>query len=143
MAIGIISEVDSDLASLPWYLSKKGYVTCQKPNSHRNTKLMLHRVILNAPPGVKVDHRNRNTLDNRRENLRLATNKGNCQNRSKMRNNTSGFKGVSWDKDKWRAVIHTDGKWIRLGRFEDPEIAAHAYDEAAQRFYGEFAAGNF
>jgi hypothetical protein len=78
----------------------------------RQHSLLIHRVILEAPAGVEVDHINGNGLDNRRSNLRLATKSQNMQNMRLSRINTSGFKGVCWDKDrgKWRAHITLDRK---------------------------------
>ena len=77
----------------------------------------LHRLIMNAPRGVTVDHDNLNTLDNRRSNLRLANTSQQGGNQSKRRNNTSGFKGVYWHKKKqrWRSRITVkDRKSTRL-----------------------------
>ena len=143
IAFAVISDADAPLAESNWYLHKKGYATRQQPGGGRNRKLMLHRVILNAPARVKVDHINRDTLDNRRENLRLASDAGNCQNRTLAKNNRSGFKGVRRDRGKWRAIIHTAGRWIHLGHYSKAEEAARAYDLAAIKFYGEFASPNF
>lgn len=101
----------------------------------------LHRVIAQAPEGVAVDHINGNALDNRRVNLRLAYASGNQRNRSINRNNTSGFKGVSWDKQhgRWQAGISVNGRRKRLGLFDTAEEAHAAYAKAAQQFHGEFA----
>lgn len=97
--------------------------------------IAMHAVILEFPGG---DHKNRNTLDNRRENLRKCTLAQNGRNRGRQRNNKSGFKGVCWDGG-WRATIRINGKIKHLGRFESPKDAARAYNEAAKKHYGEFA----
>ena len=80
----------------------------------------MHRVIINAPKDMQVDHINGNRLDNRRCNLRLATDGQNMGNSKIPRHNTSGFKGVSWDKrrEQWEAYISKKDKKIHLGRFD-------------------------
>jgi len=105
----------------------------------------LHRFILGAPSDIHVDHRNRNTLDCRRDNLREATQAQNMQNRGKFRTNRTGYKGVDFFTQcgKWRAQIKVHGKTMHLGLFSTPEDAARAYDATARREYGEFAWTNF
>jgi hypothetical protein len=106
----------------------------------------MHREIMNFPEGFLVDHKNCNSLDNRRENLRLATHAENVQNRRKTSRKTSSrYVGVSFHKKKgkWMAVIGHKGKNIWLGRFDNEIEAAKAYDAAAKKYYGEFARLNF
>jgi hypothetical protein len=92
-----------------------------------------------------VDHRNRNGLDNRRENLRPSTNSQNLGNRIGSPNSSSKYKGVHWDstRGKWRTQAQHDGKTYRLGRFDSEEEAAAAYDRKALELWGEFALLNF
>ena len=106
----------------------------------------LHRIILNPPPGLLVDHRNSNTLDNRRENLRLATHSQNVHNKRKTQSKTSSkFIGVSFEKrcGRWDVRIKHQGKLTWLGRFDDEVAAAKAYDNAARKYHGDFARLNF
>jgi hypothetical protein len=106
----------------------------------------MHREIMNAPAGLLVDHRNRDSLDNRRENLRLATPSQNSYNRQKSKSKTSSrYRGVTFDKHagKWIARIKYQGKTIWLGYFDNEIDAAKAYDAAAKKYYGEFAMLNF
>lgn len=107
--------------------------------------ILLHRFIMGAPDEVGVDHWNGDGLDNRRENLRLATESQNGANRGLQSNNSSGFKGVVFHRrcGRWQARIKVQGKTISLRYHDTPEKAAHAYDKAARKFFGEFAYLNF
>jgi hypothetical protein len=101
---------------------------------------------MNVPPGILVDHRNGDTLDNRRTNLRLATCSQNSCNRQKTKSKTSSrFIGVSFDKHKvvWTAYISFHRKRIWLGCFKTEIAAAKAHDEAAKKYHDEFARLNF
>ena len=87
-------------------------------------------------PEHQIDHINRNPSDNRIENLREATDAENSQNRSIGRNNTSGYVGVTWNRqaEKWQAQIVVKGKYKNLGLYDTPEAAYEAYLAAkAQR----------
>jgi hypothetical protein len=119
----------------------------------KKSAVTLHRWLVDAGPGQVVDHVNGNTLDNRRENLRVTDVRGNSMNVTSSKNQKrGGFKGVNWNPraKKWEAGIGAgeigkNGKRRRLylGIFTDPVLAAKAYDTAARKFFGEFAACNF
>lgn len=108
-------------------------------------EIYMHREVMGAPPEKQVDHIDGNGLNNKRSNLRLATEQQNKCNRPLQRNNTSGFKGVHLEArtGRWGARIKHRGSVRRLGVFDDPEDAARAYDEAARRLHGKFARLNF
>lgn len=116
-----------------------------KNNKGRTIPFPMHRAVMPCEPGFVNDHINGDTLDNRKSNLRCATNSENLCNRRLQSNNTSGFRGVGWvKKDKrWRARLKVDGQEIVLGYFKTAEEAAKAYDEGARKVYGEFARLNF
>jgi hypothetical protein len=120
-------------------------VTTIRKENGKQTGLSMHRFILQLPPRTPhVDHRNGDGLDNRRENLRLATPAQNNRNVKISQLNTSGFKGVSWRKrdHRWRAQIQFNGHVKHLGHFQIKEEAAAIYDKAARELFGEFARPN-
>jgi hypothetical protein len=95
-----------------------------------------------APKDKLVDHRDGNTLDNRRENLRLATPSQNNQNHHRINSqNRSGFTGVGWHKQKrkWRSWVSVNGKYIHVGLFENLSDAVEARKKASLEVYGEFS----
>ena len=100
----------------------------------------LHHLILPKKKGFEVDHINRDVMDNRRENLRYVTSSQNGMNRGMMKSNTSGYRGVTWDKktEKWRARIGLNGKQIWLGYFDDIEEAATAYKKKALELFEQY-----
>lgn len=119
--------------------------TITRDDQGRQNTLFLHRLIMDAQSGQQVDHKNQNGLDNRRENLRLATGAQNARNVGKRSHNTSGYKGVGWreEKSRWIAQITIDGRNVQLGYHDDPVEAAMVYDYAAREAFGEFASLNF
>lgn len=121
-----------------WYFNQ-GYAVRNKQRPIRGV-ILMHREILGLESG-QADHRNMDTLDNRRCNLRPATNAQNQANQPADKRNTSGYKGVSWitAKKKWRAHITVNGKYLFLGYFDNAEEAGRAYADAAKQHWGEFA----
>lgn len=102
----------------------------------------MHRVILGiSDPKMVVDHINHNGLDNRKANLRVCTNSQNICNQLLPKNNKSGHKGVYWDSNrkKWNTQITIKGKCKHLGRYDSIEEAIKARNEAAKKYYGEYA----
>lgn len=103
----------------------------------------VHRLVFFYCHGrwpIRVDHINRNKSDNRLDNLRECTHEHNNANRGVMRSNTSGFKGVHWQKSTgcWRAQVGYEV----VGHFKTKEEAAQAYDKAAVNRYGDSAVTN-
>ena len=143
---GYNTEIDEE--SLPIIRDKKwrplkgtnGRVYFQHTLSSGKS-IYLHRVIVGSKKGEQVDHVDMNTLNNRMENLRIATAAQNQFNRGRPRNNTSGFKGVSWceSSGRWQAFIKRGGKSVWIGSFLTPEEAHEAYKLAVIEIAGEFA----
>lgn len=136
------------LKSFTWYVNRShGKPYFQRSvilSDGRRTTRQLHKDILDAP-GKIVDHKDRDTLNNRRSNLRYTTYFGNTQNRTKpITGVTSKFLGVSWKtrNKKWCAQIGAHGKKIHLGLFVNEVEAARAFDAAAKTHFGEFASLN-
>jgi hypothetical protein len=107
--------------------------------------IYMHRVILDTPPGMQTDHIDGNKLNNQRVNLRVCSIAENGRNRKLQKNNTSGFSGVHYAKkaEKWQATIRVNGKVVYLKTYNTAKEAALAYDEAAKKYFGEFARLNF
>ena len=126
-----------ELSRYNWHLNGQGYAS----SGIKGRIIRMHRFILNIPKETEVDHINHNRLDNRKENLRFATRSQNNWNRSLNKNNTSGYKGVSWNKKvgKWESRIRVFGKRFNLGFFGDVIGGATSYNEAAKKYFGEFA----
>jgi len=118
----------------------RSYYAVTKQNIQgKRRKIKMHRLIMDAQKEMQVDHINRNTLDNRKKNLRLCYQHQNKCNSGKRKTNTSGFKGVYKNRHRWRAQIQFCGKLHYLGTFDTREAAHAAYCEAALRLHGEFA----
>jgi hypothetical protein len=119
---------------------KKKDIGCE--NRH---PIYLHQMVIKIPKDKVLDHINGNTLDNRKKNLRVCSQLQNKWNSKKPITNTSGFKGVTWDKykNKWKSQIRSNGRGKHLGNFDDLKKAAVEYDKAAKRLFGEFAKMNF
>jgi hypothetical protein len=103
-------------------------------------RLAYYYVTGNDPGDMLVDHINGDVTDNRFSNLRLATLTQNWANSKRMKNNTSGFKGVCWHKNykKWMSRICSNGKRVTLGFYDTPEDAHAAYLKAANEHFGEY-----
>lgn len=136
--------VDNDVAD--YLVNKSVFLSAGYPSIRfRGDKVCkyLHRVVMDAPKELHVDHINHDKFDCRRSNLRLATNNQNMFN--KRPKPGKKYKGVSLItrllkfRKKWQAKIHVSGKSICLGHYATELEAAMAYNEAAKKHFGEFA----
>ena len=125
--------------------SKKFYAWRGKKIDGRYRMIYLHRFLLKlTDKKIFVDHVNMDTLDNRKENLRICTHSQNQMNTNKNSRNSLGYKGITYDKrvNRYYASITLDKKTFYLGGYIDPIDAAKAYNKAAIKFFGEFAKFN-
>lgn len=144
--VAIVDAVDADLVlAHKWNaLSTKGKLYAQRSVRRDDGEWATEKLHSYITGYALTDHRNGDGLDNRRENLRRATQQQNMCNRIATPGK-SGFKGVTWNKrdENWKAQIGSRGKHYHLGYYLIAEEAAMAYDEAARRLHGEFATLNF
>lgn len=122
------------------WINSSGYLQCEVGG----VAFMLHRIIYEMhfgeiPKGLQIDHIDRNPLNNKIENLRLATQNENQINSRVPKNNTTGYKGVlTTPSGKFQARLGYNGKKLYLGLFETAEEAAECVAEHTRRLYGEF-----
>jgi hypothetical protein len=151
--VAIVDEIDSDFALLNWYSSVQPHTVYAERldlSTGTRTIVRMHRLILERvlnrrlKKGEYPDHIDHDGLNNTRKNLRLANSSENGANARLNSNNTSGYKGVTWDKSKrmWAASITVNRKPIHLGRFLNIRDAVIAYNEAAEKHFREFASLN-
>jgi hypothetical protein len=143
---GLVALVDDDdyewLGQWKWcsFFKNDGPPYAARTEQGRN--IFMHRLIMSAPPRQIIDHRNKNTLDNTRSNLRFASEAQNSANRRKI-SNAKPYKGIFRNKLRWQARVEVNHKGIYLGSYRTPEEAARAYDRAAREYFGDFAQLNF
>lgn len=132
----VVAWILVDIDDLPlvavhrWSFAGRGYARTGRDS------LYVHRLLI---PGVdQVDHINGNKLDNRKANLRPATNAENHRGHSSRAPGTSGYRGVVKDKKTWKAHVTVDGVVHTKYGFPTPEAAVQARDEMAQELHGEF-----
>lgn len=148
--VAIVDDADYEwLSEYKWYATLRPYGNCYAFRTiYKNGRCrsrFMHREIMNVRRGQVIDHANGDGLDNRRCNLRIASQSQNIAHSRMHCNNTSGYRGVSWDaaNRKWHSQVTIDGRRLHLGFFTDPKEAARAYDKATLEHFGKFARLNF
>lgn len=152
--VAIVDDADYEMvAGYRWYLAKGKYTSYARASTvdegGRWGSIPMHRLILGASAEDEVDHKNRNGLDNRRENLRTCSGSQNQRNAPKRADNTSGFRGVYFDcsrlprRSPWRAMTSINVKNKHLGYYPTAAEAAEHYDRAVLSLAGEHAETNF
>lgn len=133
----IVDDEDFDFINQwKWFLNDNGYAV---RSVWKGKKIRMHRLINQTLEGMDTDHINRNRLDNRKSNLRTLTRSQNNLNTGLWNHNTSGVKGVTWDKsrNKWAAQIQVKGKNVHLGRYEKFNSAKLAREQGEIIYYGQ------
>lgn len=147
MTVFIDDEDYGTLSKYTWSIVGDGYAhsrlgTTDSPITMHSFILLLHGIVIN---NLDVDHEDGNRLNNQKYNLRIATRSQNLANSNKHKDNTSGYKGVTFDNstNKWKATICCNYRIKVCGRFDSAIDAAVAYDKAAVLAFGKFAKLNF
>lgn len=145
----IVDDEDYEwLSQWKWYVMIGGnsqglaYAVRDKMKNRKKIAIYMHKLVINAPNNTNIDHINHNTLDNRKQNLRIATHRQNIRNMH-QKYNKCGYKGIYKANQKYAAKITVDYKGIYLGVYDTAKKAAEAYDQAARDYFGEFAYLNF
>lgn len=147
--VAVVDDEDFDmLAQWRWHVTapSKGFVYAVRKDYATKKMIYMHKVITSTDRKTLIDHRNGNTLDNRRQNLRVATHQGNASNRRTPCHNKLGIKGVTFmgsEKAKpYRAQITANKHHRTLGYFKTAEEAHACYCKAATEAFGDFARFN-
>ena len=127
------------LKNMKWTVSVDGDNLIYFLKNINGTVFRLHRWIMGVYDDMVVDHINRNTLDNRKKNLRVCSRATNCRNRGPGKNNTSGYNGVSFKKshNRWESYICVNKKRIYLGYFKDKDSAVQSRQKAFIKYFND------
>ena len=140
--VALVSPSDTQAITGRLWALKQGYAQRTDYSGGRKTQLKMHRVILGVSADQKVDHRNHDKTDNRRENIRACSHQKNMRNRKAW--GSHAYKGVDYypPTNSYRARITCEGGTKNLGYFKSAEDAADAYDAAALVAHGQYALTN-
>lgn len=142
---GKFAKVDDDvfdyLNQWKWTFDRSTGYAIRRIHGITSRKVYMHRLINKTSKNLVTDHVNGDKLDNQSANLRVATEAQNRANQKKRSDNTSGYKGVSYNKltGKWETYITANRKRIHIGLFEDINEAAKAYNAKAVELFGYYA----
>lgn len=129
----LVDDADYEL------VSKYKWTICKNKSGHMyaQTTVKMHRLIMQPDPGLVVDHRDNNGLNNTRDNLEVVSASMNLVRMRKFPRNKTGYRGVSKNYGKYTADIAKEGKTYRLGTFETAKEAGAAYDRASVELFGK------
>ena len=135
--VALVDKEDYDfLSQFNWNFNGR-YAKMTVNEGGKYKTVLMHSLIMNTPKGKVTDHINGDKLDNRKENLRIVSQKKNMWNGKGDKTNPSGYKGVTWyePRKKWRVRVNRE----YVGLFDCKKEAAKAYNEKAKELQGEFA----
>lgn len=138
----LVDESDfEELNKFKWYAIKHHNTFYAVRSSGGPGKIHMHRVVIKTPKDRETDHADGNGLNNQKYNLRACIHSENQRNKRMPKNNTCGYKGLSWCErnKKWLVRISFNSKRIYLGHFEDKISASKAYSAACIKYHGKFA----
>jgi hypothetical protein len=131
--VAVVDAEDEDyLLMWTWRLHAQGYACRYESEQGRTCVILMHRVIINAPKGSDVDHVDHDVLNNSRSNLRIVSRSLNLATGRIFSTNTSGVRGVSPSRSRWKAAYKLDRQRIHVGTFATVQDAAAALDRARQ-----------
>jgi len=145
--MAIVDDEDFErISKYKWHISNNtsvGRILPRAEVGRKTVRRTLAQEVMNT--SLMYDHKDRNFLNNAKNNLRICNNSTNAVNKSKLKNCSSKYKGVRWHSraKKWYAQIKKNQCNIHLGSFDDETLAGKAYDTKAKELYGEFAVLNF
>lgn len=145
--VALVDDADFEwLNQFKWNVAKyRNYLYAVRSDTPVNgvqKQVKMHRQILGlSDPKIFGDHKNINTLDNQRSNLRIATPSQNSANRTTRKNGSSKYLGLCWmpNRKRWTVTIKKDGVVKNLGYFKNEKDAALSYNNEAIKLHGEFA----
>jgi len=131
----LVDDDDYEILSVyKWYARKDRYIFyAQRKNNPNDKAILMHRVIMNPPSNMFIDHINRNGLDNRKKNLRIVTHSQNHFNEKIRIDNTSGYKGIQFNKKNKKWIAYISKKY--LGSFKDIKDAIECRNIAIKHIY--------
>lgn len=136
----MVDDADYDwLNQWKWLKTSCGYAGRGETKGGKWRYISMHREILGAGSGLDVDHINGAKLDNRRSNLRICTRSQNLMNQNKQNGKTIAKGVYLHPSGKFKSTIKVNARSMHLGYFESEESAKTAYNEAAIKYFGEFA----
>jgi hypothetical protein len=134
----LVDDEDFDFINQwKWLVDSKGYAVRHEPRQKGKIRkwIYMHRLINCTPKDKFTDHINHNKLDNRKNNLRTVTHQKNLFNLNLAKNNTSGYRGVTWAKGKWQTQIMLNKKNFYLGRYDDIKEAIKIRKQAEKKYH--------
>jgi hypothetical protein len=123
-----------------WHINKQGYISTFIYKENKRKQLFFHRLVMNPPDNLDIDHIDHQLNNNQKSNLRYCNSSLNLMNSKLRKDNTSGYKGISWNKEKQKFEVYLciNQKNIKLGYYKNIEDAITIRENAELKYFGEF-----